>query len=95
MSNVIEFLEKMGQDALLRHATPAELDEALIRAGIEPALRAAVLDPDSTLLESLLGANHNIFCAVNVPHEEEEEEREDEEEGEDDEDDDEEDDDDK
>ena len=36
MSNVIDFLERLGQDAQLRHATGIELEQALTRAGIEP-----------------------------------------------------------
>lgn len=90
MSNVIEFLEQMGRDAQLRSATGLEVEAALIRAGIEPSVRAALLGGNQPLLESLLGASHNICCMINVPEEEEESEEEDDEEDEDDEDDDEE-----
>lgn len=71
MSNVIDFLEQMGRDAHLRHATGLDLEAALTQAGIEPPLRAAILGGDSRLLESLLGANPTICCMVNVPEEEE------------------------
>ena len=74
MSNVIDFLEKWGQDAQLRHATSAELEEALLRAGIEPAERAAILGADRFTLESLLGARSRLVCAILVPEEEEDEE---------------------
>jgi hypothetical protein len=88
MSNVIDFLERMGRDAQLHAATGLEVEEALLRAGIEPGVRAAILGGDQLLLESLVGANHNICCMINVPEEEEESEEEDddseEEEGEDD-----------
>jgi hypothetical protein len=70
MSNVIDFLEQMGRDAHLRHATGLDLEAALAQAGIEPPLRAAILGGDSRLLESLLGANPTICCMINVPDEE-------------------------
>jgi hypothetical protein len=75
MSNVIDFLERLGQDAQLRYATRNELEAALTRAGIEPALRTALLDSDSdrSSLESVIGASSNVCCLVNVPDEEEEE----------------------
>jgi hypothetical protein len=80
MSNVIDFLEHMGRDAQWRHATGEAMQAALIQAGIEPSVRAAILGEDRGLLESLVGANPNICCMVNHPQEEEEEPREDEEE---------------
>ena len=46
MSNFMEFLEQMGQDAQLRYATSDELEQALTRAQIEPAVQAAVLAGD-------------------------------------------------
>jgi hypothetical protein len=74
MSNVIDFLEKLGQDSHLRHATSTEVDQALLRTGIEPALRAAILGSDRRMLETLLGATHNTFCGINVPEDQEDEE---------------------
>ena len=83
MSNVIEFLEKLGQDSRLRHATSTEVDQALLRAGIDPAVRAAISGSDWRMLEALVGATHNIFCGINVPEEQEEDDEEErEEEGE-------------
>jgi len=72
MSNIIEFLGQMGQDARLRYATGNELEQALTRAQIEPALRAAVLGGDRRRLEVLLGAAGNTFCGVYVPDGDEE-----------------------
>jgi hypothetical protein len=74
MSNVIDFLEKWGQDAQLRHATGTDLERALLRAGIEPAERAAILGADRSTLESLLGARSRVVCAIFAPEEEEVEE---------------------
>jgi hypothetical protein len=74
MSNVIDFLEKWGQDSQLRHATGAELELALLRAGLQPAERAAILGADRCTLESMLGARSRVVCAVWAPEEEEVEE---------------------
>jgi hypothetical protein len=90
VSNVIDFLERLGQDAQLRDATGEEIEVALLNAGIEPDLRAAILEGDQRALEALLGADSNVCCVVYKEDEEEEEEEhegeeEEEEEGEDDE----------
>lgn len=89
MSNVIDFLERLGQDADLRTATNDQIDEALRNAGIDPALRSAIVNCDQLRLEALLGADSNVCCMIYKEDEEEEEEKEgeeeEEEEGEDDE----------
>lgn len=64
MSNIIDFLERMGQDAQLRHAPGSEVERALIKAQIEPALRAIILGEDSRRLETLLGATANVCCGL-------------------------------
>jgi hypothetical protein len=74
VSNIIDFLERLGQDAELRLATSGELEEALKGAGIEPALRSAILGKNQQLLEILLGASSNVCCLVHSPDEQEEEE---------------------
>ena len=84
MSNVIDFLERLGQDAGLRHATDEAVSEALRGAGMEPALQAAILGKDQRALEALLGADTNVCCMI-YKEDEEEEETEEEEEDEDDE----------
>ena len=76
MSNVIDFLERYGQDADLRHATDEAVADALRNAGIEPALEAAVLDKDQRALEALLGADTNVCCMIFKEDEEEETEEE-------------------
>lgn len=82
VSDVIEFLERFGQDADLRYATSEMLEEALQGAGIDPALRAAILGKDVRALEALLGAEPNVCCAIHREEDEEEEEEEGEGEGE-------------
>jgi hypothetical protein len=67
VSEVIEFLERLGCDARLRHATKEEVAQALAQAGIEDPTRATILWGDRPALESLLDAKANVFCGVLVP----------------------------
>jgi len=76
--NLIDFLERCGQDAELRHASAEVMEEALRGIGIEPTLRTAILNKDQRALEALLGADTNVCCMVHREDEEEEEEPEDE-----------------
>jgi hypothetical protein len=62
MSNVIDFLERMGQDAQLRHASRSEMELVLMGAQLDPKLQEAILAKDQQWLESLLGRN-NLCCA--------------------------------
>lgn len=64
MSNIIDFLERMGQDAKLRNASDAEIDKALAKAQIAPAVRAAIFNEDQQELEKLLGATTNVCCMI-------------------------------
>jgi len=66
MSNVIEFLEKMGQDASLRHATSAQMKAAMIDANIGSTFQSALLGGDRQQIETLLGAKANV-CAIVFP----------------------------
>jgi hypothetical protein len=83
VSNIIDFLERLGRDADLRRATDAQVEEALEEAGIEPAGAAAILGNDRQSLETLLQVAGNVCCMVFKEDEEEEEEKEGEEEEED------------
>ena len=76
MSNVIGFLEKMGQDAALRHAGNNEIELALASAQIDPALRTAILGNDRAQLEALLGARTNVYCLIAPGKQDDEEEEE-------------------
>jgi len=80
MSNLIDVIEQWSRDAQWRHTTDEAREAALIEAGLEPDVRTALLGADQGVLESLLGATHNICCMINAP-EEEEEEHEDEDDG--------------
>jgi hypothetical protein len=74
VSEVIEFLERLGCDARLRHATDEEVEQEMALAGIEDPARATILWGDRSSLESLLGAKANVFCGVVAPEEPDEKE---------------------
>jgi hypothetical protein len=71
MSNIIEFLAKLGQDSQLRNATGRELQTALEQAGIEPAVYAALTSADRHGLETQAGAATNVCCLVHAADDEE------------------------
>jgi hypothetical protein len=79
VSEVIEFLERLGSDARLRYANHDEVAHALAEAGIQDPARATILRGDRPTLESLLDAKPNVFCGVVVPEEEREDEKDDDE----------------
>jgi hypothetical protein len=72
MSNVIDFLERMGRDARLRDASQEELELVLASARVDPELKAAILAKDQSRLELLLGSV-NVCCMVNPGKEDEDE----------------------
>ena len=73
MSNVIDFLERLGRDAQLHRASDFELEQALIRAQIDPQVREAILLRDQRRLEALLGASANVCCMIFTPAREDDE----------------------
>jgi hypothetical protein len=66
MSNVIDFLERMGQDADLRFAATGKVEQAMLSAQISPELRAAIIAGDQKKIEILTGAKTNV-CAIIYP----------------------------
>ncbi|OOG64730.1 hypothetical protein B0E46_04780 [Rhodanobacter sp. B04] len=74
MSNVIDFLEKMGQDAQLRHASAGEVELALAHAQLDPELQMAILAKDQQQLEAILGKEP--MCCLLFPVKEGEEDSE-------------------
>ena len=81
MSSVIEFLERLGADALLRHATQEEIAVALETSQVEAEIGAAIIARSTSDLYALLDQQQPMFHVQNNPgREEEEEEGEDDEE---------------
>jgi hypothetical protein len=72
MSNVIDFLERMGRDAQWRHAPQNEVELALVSEQIDPELQAAILAKDPSQLGELLG--QGVFCCMQEPGREDEDE---------------------
>lgn len=71
MSNVIEFLESMGRDATLRHASRDQILSAMMSANVDAAFHEPILNADAPRLETALNAKPNV-CAVIFPVETEE-----------------------
>ncbi|HEY6644852.1 hypothetical protein [Povalibacter sp.] len=69
MTNLLNFLERMGSDANLRGAAGKNLALVLSDAGIDGAASRAILTADRSALESLLGASANVFCSLHTPGE--------------------------
>lgn len=67
MTDVIDFLERLGQDATLRRVP---LESALNESALSPDARAALASRDRQALEGLLAAA-NVCCLINAPVEEE------------------------
>lgn len=74
MFDVIDFLERMGQDAQLRHASQDEVGLALTGAEIDSELRVAILARDEQGLQALLG--QDPFCCLINPAKPDEEQEE-------------------
>lgn len=74
MSNVIDLIERLGQDARLRHASVADMELALTQAQVDPEIRAAILAKDQRRLEQLLEGGN--VCLALCPAEEEDDDTE-------------------
>ena len=72
MSNIIDFLERLGTDAQFTRGSDVALEQALASAQIDPQVRDAILMRDQRRLETLLGANPNVCCMIIAPAREEE-----------------------
>lgn len=59
MSNTIELLERIGQDATLRHASREDLAQALGELNASEGLKVAVASGDKSSLGEELGGTHN------------------------------------
>jgi hypothetical protein len=75
MPDVVDFLEWVGQDALLNRASPSELECVLANVGMDQQAREALVAGDRQRLEALFDVAP--LCAMLIPGEEQEEEQED------------------
>ena len=80
MTDAIDFLEQLGRNARLRHASATDLERMLAASGFEPSLRSALLADDAVRLGELLGAQPSVCCLIEKPDQEDDDEEEEEEE---------------
>lgn len=73
MSNVVDFLQRAGEDSQLRYAGCGGLEQALAQTNIAPPLREALLSGDSTRLAALLGSRLDMCGIIYAPQDQEEE----------------------
>ena len=78
MSDTIDLLESIGQNAALRHASAEELVEVLVHAQASETFKAAVTSGDSALLFEEFGHKPMQVPHTQGPGHEEEEQDEDE-----------------
>lgn len=62
MSNVIAFLEKMGNNAALANQAPQDYAATVDALGLDDAPRKALLDRDASALNGLLGGRLEMMC---------------------------------
>ncbi len=77
MFNVIDFLERVGQDARLRYASRSEIALDSSAIGLDPDMKEALLGRDQPMLESIL-VQGTFYCMQFPAREDEEREEEDE-----------------
>ncbi len=65
MSNIIDFLETIGQDASLRYASTGEMKHMLADSQVDQDVMEAVLAKDQQRLSELLKAKNT--CCVLMP----------------------------
>lgn len=63
MSNIVDFLENVGQNASLRYAPARKLHHMLADIQVDPEVRDAVLAKDQARLTALAGAK-NVCCML-------------------------------
>ncbi|WP_114824747.1 hypothetical protein [Dyella solisilvae] len=73
MSSVIEFLERMGADARLRHASQEDIAQALEESQVDASLGAAIIARSADELYALLDVGP-MFKTIENPGREDEEE---------------------
>lgn len=71
MSNVVDFLQRAGEDSQLRYAGCGGLEQALAQTNIAAPLREALLKGDSASLAALLGSRLDMCGVIFAPQDEE------------------------
>ncbi|MEO5596968.1 MAG: hypothetical protein ABIQ97_07455 [Lysobacteraceae bacterium] len=66
MSEVIAFLQQLGQSATLRHATKSTLYAALNAQAVDQTAQWAIMGGDVARLAALLSASTGLMCILAV-----------------------------
>ena len=72
MSNVIQFLESMGGNAVMAQMTAADYRAEIAMLDTDDESREALAKRDKPMLLGLLHGRPHMFCAVFAPSEKEE-----------------------
>lgn len=62
MSNVIGFLEQIGGNAAMRYTSREALLKAMREEEIAPTLQSALLQPQRSVLDDLMGTRETMYC---------------------------------
>ena len=68
-SNVLQLLQRLGEDATLRHLADTQLEQVVNPLNFDPATQQAICQHDDIKLAQLLHANNKIVCMI-LPAEE-------------------------
>lgn len=71
MSNVIRFLESMGNDSSFARLSPAEYAATVALLDVGDTEQQALLDRNHVALNDLLGGRHKILCSIFAPDDDE------------------------
>ncbi len=63
MSNIVDFLENVGQNASLRYASAGDMQRMLAHSQFDQDIKEAVLAKDQERLTALVGAQ-NVCCLL-------------------------------
>jgi hypothetical protein len=64
MSSVIGFIENIGRNATLRHASREQLLQAMQSESFSPKLQDTLLSADMSAMDSLLGVRETMYCSL-------------------------------
>lgn len=70
MSNVIQFLESLGNNSSFRHFSSSDYDALVAALDVDACERQALLDRDCDALNGLLGGRPKMMCLIWQPEQE-------------------------
>lgn len=64
MNNVLQLLQRLGEDAALRHLADTQLEQVINPLNLDPAIQQAICQQDEITLARLLHAKNKIVCMI-------------------------------